>query len=104
MYPKYVRSLLWIAFACFLAGCAGPEKSAKQDPPAVSAHPAAAQLASTAPQGVGLPAGSAPTPVMVVPETSHDFGAVKIDGDYLYHFKVKNEGTAVLEIRKVLPG
>jgi len=43
-------------------------------------------------------------PSVQLAETTFDFGQLKEDGDYLHVFKVKNAGTAVLQIKKVLPG
>jgi hypothetical protein len=44
------------------------------------------------------------TAAVEVPETTFDFGVVKEGTDYLHAFKIRNTGTVVLEIRKVLPG
>ena len=50
------------------------------------------------------PCDSKEIPSVEVAETVHDFGAVKEDGDYVHHFKVKNVGKAELSIKKILPG
>ena len=44
------------------------------------------------------------TPVVEVPETVFDFGVVSEGKDYIHTFKIKNTGTGVLEIRKIMPG
>ena len=51
------------------------------------------------------PAGnSTAAPSAEVGETTHDFGAVREDGDYVHHFRVKNVGKAELSIKKIVPG
>ncbi|MFZ0932237.1 MAG: hypothetical protein WAN11_26805 [Syntrophobacteraceae bacterium] len=44
------------------------------------------------------------SPVVEVPETVFDFGLVGGGTDCLHAFKIRNTGTGVLEIRKILPG
>ncbi len=44
------------------------------------------------------------TPQVEVPETEFDFGAVQDGSDYVHAFLIRNTGTEVLEIKKVLPG
>ncbi len=44
------------------------------------------------------------SPSVQILETSHDFGELKEDGDYSHDFKLKNVGSAVLQIKKVIPG
>jgi hypothetical protein len=44
------------------------------------------------------------TPVVEIPETIFDFGEVKDGNDYVHAFMIRNTGTGVLEIKKVLPG
>lgn len=50
----------------------------------------------------------APAPVsgpsVEIPETSFNFGTLTDGKDYVHDFKIKNTGTAPLEIKKVLPG
>jgi hypothetical protein len=43
-------------------------------------------------------------PVAQFPEISHDLGKIAEGREYSYEFTVKNAGTGVLEIKKVLPG
>jgi hypothetical protein len=43
------------------------------------------------------------TPKVVLPETTHDFGAIAEDQDYVHEFVVKNEGTGTLRIREIVP-
>ncbi|NMC19962.1 MAG: DUF1573 domain-containing protein, partial [Thermogutta sp.] len=49
----------------------------------------------------GEPPAAAPAlrPKVVVPEPEHNFGAVDIDTEAVHAFKVRNEGTAPLELR-----
>ena len=44
------------------------------------------------------------TPVLVLSESSHDFGQMSEDGSYVHDFPVKNSGNAVLKITRVRPG
>lgn len=102
---RWSKQLFWVFCACFLMSCAhsgdSPPKVAKQESPAA---PASAPPQSIAPPAVPPAQGSAPAPVLVVPVMSHDFGELSEDKEYVYDFKIKNAGTAVLEIKKVLPG
>gem|GEM_PF-2231474 len=43
-------------------------------------------------------------PVVELPETTHDLGAVQSGQPCEYSFTVRNKGTALLEIRKVAVG
>jgi hypothetical protein len=64
-----------------VAGTAGTESAAAQQPPSASAAPA-----------------------MVIDQTTFDFGTAE-EGTVVTHaFKVKNTGTAVLTINQVRPG
>jgi len=49
-------------------------------------------------------AQTAAAPAVEVPETVFDFGKVSWGNDYVHAFKVRNTGTGVLEIRKIMPG
>ncbi|MGA2735202.1 MAG: hypothetical protein ABSG35_21720 [Syntrophobacteraceae bacterium] len=44
------------------------------------------------------------TPTVELSETTFDFGVVREGSDYVHDFKIRNTGTGVLEIRKILPG
>lgn len=44
------------------------------------------------------------TPVVEFAETSHDMGQVAAGGEYTHEFAVRNKGTGILQIKKVLPG
>jgi hypothetical protein len=44
------------------------------------------------------------TPVVEFTETSHDMGQVAAGGEYSHEFVVRNRGTGILQIKKVLPG
>jgi hypothetical protein len=46
---------------------------------------------------------AAPAPSVQLSETSYNFGELIETKEYLHDFKVKNVGTAPLEIKKVLP-
>jgi len=43
-------------------------------------------------------------PQAVVPENEFDFGEMTEDRTYIHAFPIKNKGTGVLEITKVIPG
>jgi hypothetical protein len=43
-------------------------------------------------------------PAVEVAETSFNFGELMDGGEYVHDFKIKNAGTASLEIKKVMPG
>jgi hypothetical protein len=90
---RSVRLLFLIIISCVAFGCA---------------HKAGPQVTASQPQGQGAPAGPAVSggvPSMELPEVSYDFGNVKdTEGEVVHEFKIKNVGTGVLEIKKVLPG
>ncbi len=44
------------------------------------------------------------TPALDVPEWYFNFGEVKEGTNYIHAFVIRNRGTGVLEIKKVLPG
>jgi hypothetical protein len=80
---KIVFPILLLIAGVFLAQC-----SHSGDRPATTAQ----EVKSTG------------TPVAQFPETSHDLGKIAAGQEYSYEFTVKNAGTGVLEIKKVLPG
>jgi hypothetical protein len=43
-------------------------------------------------------------PSIEIRETTHDFGVITEEKELVHDFKLKNVGTAVLQIQKVLPG
>jgi hypothetical protein len=53
---------------------------------------------------IALAAVSTGPPAVEVPETFFDFGEVVDGNDYVHAFVIRNTGTGVLEIKKVLPG
>lgn len=58
-----------------------------------------------APAAVGtVTPGAVSGPSAEVSETSFDFGEVLDGREYVHDFKVRNAGTAPLEIKKVMPG
>lgn len=86
---RFIMSLLLIAVACIGMGCAH-----KGEPPGAVSQ----QLAGSAVASSGVP-------TIEVPETSYDAGVVKdTEGEVVHSFKIKNVGTGVLRINKVLPG
>ena len=44
------------------------------------------------------------TPAVDVPESYFNFGEVKEGNDYTHAFVIRNNGTGVLEVKKVVPG
>jgi hypothetical protein len=58
----------------------------------------------TSQKGTAVAEATAGAPVAEVPETVFDFGEVREGNEYVHAFKIRNIGTAVLEIKKVLPG
>ncbi len=44
------------------------------------------------------------TPTVEFSETIFDFGVVKEGNDYIHAFKIRNTGTGVLVIKKIIPG
>jgi hypothetical protein len=50
------------------------------------------------------PKANGGTPKLVIESPTHDFGEVKAGTPLRYVFKVKNEGTADLQIQNVQPG
>jgi len=52
----------------------------------------------------GPPSDSKEAPSLEIKEMTYDFGVLKEEGDYVHHFKLKNVGSAVLSIKKVVPG
>lgn len=90
---RSLRLCFLIIISCIAFGCAGK---------AGLEAPVARPQGQAGPTGAGVSAG---VPIMEVPEVSHDFGKVKdTEGEVVHEFKIKNVGTAVLEIKKVLPG
>ncbi len=49
-------------------------------------------------------AGATGVPALEVPESYYNFGEVNEETDYMHEFVIRNKGTGVLEIRKVVPG
>lgn len=43
------------------------------------------------------------TPKVALTETTHDFGKITEDKDYIHEFIVRNEGTGVLQIKEIVP-
>lgn len=58
---------------------------------------------ATSPQAFAQ-AAPASGPVAQIPEMSFDFGSIMEGNEYVHDFKIKNVGTAPLEIKKVVPG
>ena len=55
-------------------------------------------------QGAAVAAVTTGTPAVEVPESYFDFGKVNEGTDYVHSFVIRNKGTGVLEIKKVVPG
>ncbi|MHC1727264.1 MAG: hypothetical protein AB9866_14860 [Syntrophobacteraceae bacterium] len=94
-----MRNRLLVSLFClFLAlwGCAS-KKATVDEGPRAAISPAAAPTVAPAAVAAG-------TPVVEVPETNFDFGVVTDGNDYTHAFVIRNAGTGVLEIKKVLPG
>ncbi len=43
-------------------------------------------------------------PAVEIPETTFDFGLVSQENTYIHAFKIRNIGTGVLRIKKIMPG
>ncbi|GLI33670.1 hypothetical protein [Desulforhabdus amnigena] len=93
---RFFKPFFWLLTSLLCIGCAHTEPStcnlADQQ-----AYLAAVSEVETR----GTEGGSSS---IEIPEVSHDFGVVDKDGDYVHEFIVKNRGTRVLHIKKVLPG
>lgn len=63
-----------------------------------------ANAAGQAPAGGQAAAPAVSGPSVQVPETSYNFGELIDGNEYVHDFKIRNVGTATLEIKKVLPG
>lgn len=93
------RYLLWIFSLCLLVSCAHREDASRQ----VSQQPVPPAVPAASAAQVAVPSvGSAPT--IQLEETSHNFGTVSEDLRYAHSFKIRNTGSGMLEIKKVLPG
>lgn len=106
---NWVGKVFYFACLCFLMSCAhsgDTPKAAKQEapPPKAAVTPAPAPVTASVPTGTGTVPGGITGPSAEVPVTSYNFGSVHEGKDYVYDFKVRNAGTATLEIKKVLPG
>jgi hypothetical protein len=79
---------LVVSFFLIPLGCA-------HTPDTPNAMPANEEIAAVQTNG---------TPALEVSEPAFDFGLVSEGNDYIHTFKVRNTGTGVLVIRKILPG
>jgi hypothetical protein len=79
---------LVVCFFLVPFGCA----LAAESPGSVPEHQGAATAQTTG------------TPTAEVSETVFDFGLVSEGNDYVHAFKIRNTGTGVLVIRKIMPG
>lgn len=102
------KKLFWFFCVCFLTSCAhsgdSSTKASKDVTPTAPAAVSSAPAPALAPAGAALAQNAVAGPVLVAPVTSHDFGQLNDETDYVHDFKIKNAGKAVLEIKKVLPG
>jgi hypothetical protein len=87
---RSMRFLLLVLGIWLCAACAWAVDSPSTDPGAPQ-EPAPFSVPQSA-------------PAVVVPETAYDFGGMSEGKDYVHDFKIKNAGTAELNIKKVLPG
>lgn len=85
-----MSSLLWVGVAHATEGMCNLAQVQPETPPVT--------------QGALSQTPQPNAPSVQLAETMFDFGQLKEDGDYLHVFKVKNAGTAALQIKKVLPG
>ncbi|MHC1724712.1 MAG: hypothetical protein AB9866_01605 [Syntrophobacteraceae bacterium] len=117
-------SLVCLLTVFALSGCAGQRQAftsysmnllsvfqsekAPEEKPATTEicllDPVAAAVESSG--SAAAPAVSAPAkpPVAEVPVTTHDFGKMSEELDFVHRFSVKNVGNSVLNIKKVVPG
>ena len=87
---RSVPLLFLIAVSCIAMGCAHTDGIS---------GPASQQ------QGAAASYASGGVPSLEMSETSYDFGKVKdTQGEVVHEFILKNVGTGVLTIKKVLPG
>ena len=86
---KIVAAL--ILFCLLPLGCADKTTTATAVPRADTPAPAV----TTATTG---------TPSLDVPEANFNFGEMSEDNIYVHEFVIRNVGTGVLEIKKVIPG
>ncbi len=69
------------------------------------ASPLPGQAAEEAKSDTKVASPAAPgAPLLIVPESSFDFGDVKEGNQYVHSFAIQNVGTGTLEIQKVVPG
>lgn len=70
-------------------------------PPAVCLLDPASEILHISPD---TPSGAKETPSLVITETVYDFGEIKDQGDLVHDFKLRNAGSAILKIKKIIPG
>ena len=92
---------LAVWFFLVLFGCAHTPDSPGSIPEHQEA--ATAQTNGTPTQEISTAKANG-TPTVELSETIFDFGLVSEGNDYIHAFKIRNTGTGVLEIRKILPG
>lgn len=66
-------------------------------------HTPESQAGTAKPQETATTQTTEP-PQVELSETVFDFGIVRVGNDYVHAFKIRNTGTGVLVIRKILPG
>ena len=91
---------LAVSFFLFLVGCAHTPDSLRSMP---EKQVSPAVQTSGSPQEAAA-AQTAGPPSVELSETVFDFGRVSVGNDYVHAFKVRNTGTGVLNIRKIMPG
>jgi hypothetical protein len=83
-----IKILAALVLLALMLGCADEARTSNE----VSRTDAAASEAMTK------------VPSLTVPEAEFNFGEVSEGKEYVHDFVIKNEGTGVLEIKKVTPG
>jgi PBP1b-binding outer membrane lipoprotein LpoB len=101
-------------FFLVLAGCAhtpdSPGSMAKQQQTVAAPTSGTPAQETAAAQTNGTPAQETAaaqtngTPAVEVSEMVFDFGEVTEGNDYVHAFKIRNTGTGVLVIKKIVPG
>jgi hypothetical protein len=121
---RYLKGFMGILISLFLSGCAHTSSTAgfpinvyykvlvllhiESEPPEkgeVAVGVCLLDPASNIPHNAAAATvDPAKAPAVQIAETSHDFGLISEDGDFVHRFKIKNVGNAVLKIKKVAPG
>lgn len=121
---RYFKGFMGILISLFLGGCAHTSSNAgfpvnvynkvlvllhiQSEPPEkgeVAVGVCLLDPASSIPhQTAAAAVDPSKAPAVQIAESSHDFGLISEDGDFVHRFKIKNVGNGVLKIKKVSPG